>query len=124
MRNDGSPATVAAAEVVATAARMARNHGAPWPPTLMAVNAPTPRNAAWARDSWPVRATSTSRPSAEMAGASTPTMIDSLTLSSVSEYRPIAAIATTPVAGEGDGLGRTLGSQQTEGAYARGSTDH
>ncbi len=79
MRSDGSPAIVAAAAVVATATRIATGHGAPRLPTLIAVNAPTPRKAACASESSPVRATRTSSPSAAIAVTITPTRIDSLT---------------------------------------------
>ena len=56
MRNEGSPAMVAAARGHgARDTRIDTGHGAPRLPTLMAVNAPMPRNAACASDSSPVR---------------------------------------------------------------------
>ena len=104
MRSDGSPTIVAAAEVTATATSIDTGHGAPRLPTLIAVNAPTPRNAACASDSSPVRATSTSSPSAAIAVTATPTRIESLTSLRVSDPPTAAATATA----DGDARGRDV----------------
>jgi hypothetical protein len=96
IRSDGSPTTAAVAPVTAIATSSTTGQGAPRLPTLMAVNAPTPRNAAWASDSSPARATSTSSPSAAMAVTMTPTMIDSRTSFRPSDdHTTSAATATT-----------------------------
>src|SRR4051812_8960900 len=94
IRSDGSPAIVAAAAVTATATRIATGHAAPRLPTLIAVNAPTPRNAACASDNSPVRATSTSNPSAAIAVTITPTRMDSFTSPSANDHAIAAATST------------------------------
>src|SRR5438132_5522652 len=113
MRSEGSPARVAANAPAPTAAASASGHGPPWPPTLRAVKAPTPRKAACASESCPDRATRMSSPSAAIAVAATPTRTESRTGDNVHDQATTSAAAATPAARPGRTSRSTGRSQQT-----------